>query len=157
MRLKYTVEKNNNTNELILKEYSEIEEEKYSLLNEIIYNQNKISSAVSKGEKNLLSILRTDNMYPPRVYAAKLSEMITKLLSSNRKTAIEIVVDDLDYVEKKWKRPRRARTQPVEIEEEPPDVDDAFEECTDNTCTLKSLEEKKPDIFEEMFPFDEVA
>ena len=37
-------------------------------------------------------------------------------------------------------------------------MDDAFEECKDNTCTLKNVEDNnKPDLMEVMFPFDEVA
>jgi hypothetical protein len=155
MRFKYIIEKND-TDEVLLKEYTEIEEERYSLLNEMVYDQNMISSAVSKGENHLLSILRTDNMYPPRVYAAKLSEMVTELLHSDKKKTVEIILDDLDFVDKKWKRSRRIRTQP--IEEEPLNMDDAFEECTDNTCTLKNeADNNKPDLMEEMFPFDEVA
>ena len=155
MRFKYIIEKNDQTDKLILKEYSEIEEDAYTLLNEMTYSQRVISAAVSKGEGELLSILRTDNMYPPRVYAAKLSGMVTELLSSDGKTSIEILVDDLDYVDKKWKRSRRMRTQP--IEEEHLDMDDEFEECMDNTCTLRNLKDENTDLMEEMFPFDEVA
>ena len=155
MRFKYTLEKNSQ-DKLIIREYTETDDELYSLQNEIAYDEHILSSAISKGENDLLSILRTDNLYPPRVYAAMLSDMVFEILNSDKKASMELVVDDLDYLDKKWKRPRRRRIEP--IEEEPLDADDAFEECTDNTCTLKNVEDNnKPDLMEEMFPFDEVA
>jgi hypothetical protein len=155
MRFKYTLEKESR-DKLVLKEYTETDGEIYSLQNEIAYDEHILSSAISKGENDLLSILRTDNLYPPRIYAAVLSDMVFEFLSSDNKTSMELIVDDLDYLDKKWKRPRRRRTEP--IEEEPLDADDAFEACADNTCTLKNVDENnKPDLMEEMFPFDEVA
>ena len=155
MRFRYILEKDIR-DKLILKEYTETDGEIYSLQNEMAYDEHILSSAISKGENDLLALLRTDNLYPPRVYAAMLSDMVLELLGSDNKTSMELIVDDLDYLDKKWKRPRRRRIEP--IEEEPLDADDAFEACTDNTCTLKDVEDNnKSDLMEEMFPFNEVA
>ena len=153
------MEKNNKANELILREYTEIDEEKFSLLNETIYSRKNLASAVSKGQRDLLLALRTENMYPPRVFSTQLSEMVTKLLSADKQKSMEITVDDLDHVDRRWKRSRRVRTQIFEEEptEEPIDVDDELEGCTDDTCILNNMEEKESDLVQEMFPFDEVA
>ena len=104
MRLKYTMEKKSKANELILREYTEIDEERYVLLNETIYNSEKIVSAVSKSERELLIALRTENMFPPDMFANRLFEMVTTLLNSKKRQCIEIVVDDLDYIDKKHKK-----------------------------------------------------
>ena len=119
MRLKYTMEKKSKVNELILREYTEIDEENFVLLNETIYNPGKIASAVSKSERELLIALRTENMFPPNIFASRLFEMVTTLLNSKKRHFIEIVVDDLEYVDKKHKKFKR-QVEPIEIEEPSP-------------------------------------
>ena len=156
MRLKYTMEKKSKANELILREYTGIDEERYVLLNETIYNSEKIVSAVSKSERELLIALRTENMFPPDMFANRLFEMVTTLLNSKKRQCIEIVVDDLDYIDKKHKKIKR-RVEPIEFETEPTDVDELLEECTDDTCSLNNGDDNETDVFQEMFPFDEVA
>jgi hypothetical protein len=148
------MEKKSKANELILKEYTEIDEEKFILLNEARYQSNKIASAVSKSQRELIVALRTENMFPPDIFANRLFEMVTTLLNSQKRNFIETIVDDLDYVDKKRKKFKR-RVEP--IQEEPIDVDELLEECTDDTCSLNNGDEKAPDLVQEMFPFDEVA
>jgi len=153
MRLKYTIEKNNKANELILREYTAIDGERFTILNESTYNRKKIETAVSKGEKSLLSALRTDNLYPPSTFAVRLSQLVMELLHSRERNELEIVVDDSDHLDKKWKKRRRL----APIEEEPLEAEDVLGECTDETCTLNENGDKDSEVLQEVFPFDEVA
>ncbi|MBW1696744.1 MAG: hypothetical protein JRH18_03845 [Deltaproteobacteria bacterium] len=153
MRYKYKLEKNDKANELVLQEYGEVDEDRFELLNEATYDQQKIASSALKGETDLIKTLRTENMYPPSIFSKKLFEMTTELLNSENRKAIETLIDDLDYTD----RGKRFRRRKEPIEEELLEIEDVLKECTDEICSLNDTEEKESDLIREMFPFDEVA
>ena len=123
----------------------------FSLLNEAVYDKKAISSVMKRGMKALIGTLRTQNMYPPLKFTEKIADAVSEVLKSKKNPSIEIILDDMEFVDKKQRRRRIA----VPVEEEPVEVDDLMEECPDETCTIKSDEEKS-DI-NQVFPLDEVA
>jgi len=157
MRIKYIVEKKDKNNELILREYMENDQDTFSLLNEAAYDKRTISSAKKSGVKALISALRTQNMYPPLKFAEKIADSVSEVLKSKKNPSVEIVFDDMELVDKKQRR----RRIPVPVEEEsvelddPGEIDDLMEECSDETCSIK-LDGELSDL-DKVFTIDEVA
>jgi hypothetical protein len=79
MKQKYLIFKNDEKNELIIKEFLEINKEMFSLACEETYDNNDIESAIAKDKKHLVSVLRTNNMYPVWLYAEKTQEEVIAL------------------------------------------------------------------------------
>lgn len=151
MRLKYIVEKKDKNNALILMEYMEDDRDRFSLLNEAVYDKKTISSAKKRGVKALIGVLRTQNMYPPAKFAQKIADTVSEVLKSKKNPSMEIILDDMEFVDKK----RRRRRIAVPVEEESVEADDLMEECSDETCTIKPDGEQSD--LNQVFPFDEVA
>lgn len=149
MKLKYIVEKKDKNNELILREYVENNQDTFSLINEAVYDKRTISSAKKGGVKAIIGALRTQNMYPPLKFSEKIADAVSDVLKSKKNPSMEIILDDMEFVDKKLRRKRIA----VPVEEESVevddllDVDDSMEECSDDENSNLN----------EVFPFDEVA
>ncbi|MBC8198582.1 MAG: hypothetical protein ISS67_05390 [Desulfobacterales bacterium] len=94
MKQKYLILKNNEKNELIIREFLEINKEMFSLVCEETYDNNDIESAIAKDRKELVSILRTNNMFPVWLYADKLAESIISMYGTEYKEPIKLLFDD---------------------------------------------------------------
>ena len=71
MKQKYLIFKNSEKNELIIREFAELNKEKFTLLCEEAYDDEMIKVAIEKGVNTLISKLKTQNMYPIGHYAKK--------------------------------------------------------------------------------------
>jgi len=72
MKQKYHIFINYKKNELLIKEFAELEKiDVYTLLCEEIYDVENIKSAMSEGKKALITAIRSINFYPPALYAEK--------------------------------------------------------------------------------------
>jgi len=157
MRFKYIVEKKDKNNALVLREYLENDWDRFSLLNETVYDKKTISAANQRGMKALIGALRTQNFYPPLKFTEKIADAVSGLLKSKKNPSLVIHLDDMEFVDKKQRRRRIA----VPVEEESIEVDDLMEsddlmeECSDETCTIKP--EGEQSNHNKVFPFDEVA
>lgn len=100
MKQKYVILKNDEKNELIIREFLEINKEMFSLVCEETYDNNDIESAVAKGGKALVSVLRTNNMYPVGLYADKLAESIISMYGTEYKEPIKLFFDDAESFSK---------------------------------------------------------
>ena len=103
MKHKYFIIKDNEKNELIIREFAELEKSDFSLLYEVAFGNEKIESAISKGKNALISAIRTQNMYPPIIYAEKITESIVQLYDSKNDQSIELFFDDKDFLAKNLK------------------------------------------------------
>jgi hypothetical protein len=65
MKQKYTIIKDSKNKQLIVREFAELDKEILSLLCEETYEQKVILAAIKKGKEDLISALRTNNLYPP--------------------------------------------------------------------------------------------
>ena len=74
MKQKYVILKNNKENELIIKEFAELNKDTFTLMCEETFHDKLIESAINKGSQALIATLRTKNMYPNGIYAAKIAE-----------------------------------------------------------------------------------
>jgi hypothetical protein len=127
MRQKYVVLRDDEKNELHIQEFAELDKEILSLLCGETYNIDSVKSAAAEGKTALIAALRTQNMYPPGIYANKIADTVTELLKAqNGQSAAEVFLDDLDYVTR-----GRVETEMVEdIDEEAADIDDLLVDDT---------------------------
>lgn len=139
MKQKYLILKNDEKNELTIQEFAELEKQyEYTLLCEETYNGGTIISAISEGMQALISTLRTINLYPPGLIAAKIAESVMNLYNSTSDQSIELFFDDRDFLSKDWKKSEDVDA----IEDEPGEFDETPEqepeELEDNNA-IKNL------------------
>ncbi|MDI6687873.1 MAG: hypothetical protein QME06_06585 [Desulfobacterales bacterium] len=147
MKQKYLILRNDEKNELIIKEFLEINKEIFSLVCEETYNNNDIESAVAKGEKHLVSVLRTDNIYPVGLYADKLAESIIRMYGTGHKEPIKLFFDDAISFSKK----KEDSIDLEDVEDKIPGDDELFEDDFDdhkilkNVCSIKVADDEIDD------------
>ena len=98
MKQKFLISKENDQKKLIIKEFAELDKEKLSLLCEEEYDNKIIKSAVSQGKEALIAELRTNNMYPPGVYAEKIAQAVIDIFGSKDSQSIELSFNDIDLL-----------------------------------------------------------
>ena len=126
MKLKYLILNNDDQKELIITEFAELKDKEASLL--LVkekYDVKAIDFAINKGTKALISVLRTENLYPPSLYADKIAESVITM-SREKKQSIELFFDDIDLLtkNKKEKEPEPFR----EIEKGSSEIDELLED-----------------------------
>jgi len=121
MKQKFLISKENDKKKLIIKEFAELDKERLSLLCEEEYDNKIINSAISQGKEALISELRTNNMYPPGVYAEKIAQAVIDIFGSKDSQSIELSFNDIDLLIK---------------EQEPSEDIDKIESVTDEIDEL---------------------
>jgi hypothetical protein len=100
MRQKYVILKNDEKNELILRAFTEIDNTGLVLACEETYDEKIIKSTIPKGKNALISILRTQNIYPPGLYAEIIAESVMELYNSKNINTKELLFDDMTFLKK---------------------------------------------------------
>jgi hypothetical protein len=110
MRQKYHIFKNDEKNELFIKEYAvvdgkpkrgelpKIHEENFSLLCEQIYDARAIKSSISGGKESLISLLRNPHFFPVHQYIQKIADTVISLYASEDKESMVLIFDDTDLL-----------------------------------------------------------
>ena len=98
MKQKFLISKENDQKKLIIKEFAELDKERLSLLCEEEYDNKIIKSAILQGKETLISELRTNNMYPPGVYAEKIAQAVIDIFGSKDSQSIELSFNDIDLL-----------------------------------------------------------
>jgi hypothetical protein len=110
MKQKFIIKNNSSKSELNIKEYVNLNREyknnlvksnqdSFSLLCEETYDKERIVSAIEKGRKNLVSVLRTDNMYPIIIYAEKIADSVIELYNTGNNLSVELFFDDKEFLD----------------------------------------------------------
>ena len=94
MKQKYVIEKADNGDDIVVKEYAELDKETLSLLCEESYAAADLTAAQRRGKTALIEAIRTNNMYPPGFYADQIADAITGLIDSDATPSIELFFDD---------------------------------------------------------------
>lgn len=134
MKQKYLISKENDQKKLIIKEFAELDKEKLSLLCEEEYDNKIIKYAISQGKEALISELRTNNMYPPGIYAEKIAQAVIDIFESKDSQPIELSFNDVDLLIKEQEASE-------EIDEIESVVDDDIDELIGDDLKEK-LEDK---------------
>lgn len=112
MRQKYVIEKINDTNKLVIKEFGELESGTFSLTCEESYNAEGIAAALDKGKAYLISALRTQNFFPTSFFVTQLAEAVEGVfLSESSAGPVELILNDADLIQEKME------AEEVEVEE----------------------------------------
>jgi len=133
MKQKYLIINDKKNKQIKIQEYAELNKEMLSLLCEEAYDYKTIKSATAAGTDTLIAALRTNNLYPPGIYAEKIASAVTELLKSKDKESIELFFDDVNLLAKK----RGSAKVTKQLEDDTADLDEMLDDDYDET-----LEEK---------------
>ena len=139
MKQKYLISKEDDQKKLIIKEFAELDKEMLSLLCEEEYDNKIIKSAISKGKEALISELRTNNMYPPSVYAEKIAQAVIDIFNSKDSQSIELSFNDVDLLIKE----QAPSEDTDEIESIADDIDELIGDDLEKKTIDKNAVEKK--------------
>ena len=111
MKQRYHISRDEKTSELKIEEYaviagnikrheiSAIARNDFTLLCTETYEGKAIKKAISEGKEALVTILRTDNLYPIGTYADVIAESVMEIYGNNEHFSKELLFDDLDLFE----------------------------------------------------------
>ena len=129
MKQKYAIIRDDDQKTLVVREYAELDKEMMSLLCEETYSQDLISTAVEQGTQAVINAIRTNNMYPPTMFAQAIAEAITGILSEGGNPSAELFFDDKELFNQEIPAPSEESDEEVE---EDVDVDDLLDDTLDD-------------------------
>ena len=140
MKQKYLIINDKKNKQFKIQEFAELNKEMLSLLCEETYDYVTIKSAVSAGKEALISTLRTNNFYPPGIYAEKIAAAVFQLHKSKAEEPVELFFDDINLLIKKRKSPESSGSgQPSD---DSADLDDMLEDDFDDDYSEKDRVKK---------------
>ena len=144
MKQKYSIIKDNENNQLIIREFAELDKEKLSLLCEEAYENDLIKTAINSGKDTVISTLRTNNLYPVSKYAQRIADAVIDLYASKDKESVDLLFDDIELLTEELDPEEAA----AGTKDESADLEDLLEDDFDDTF------EEKNEI-KEFSPIDE--
>ena len=139
MKQKFSIQKNDTEQQLIIRESAELDKDTMSLLCEVTFQADTIKSAMATGREALIAALRTRNMYPPRTYAEMIADAVQNLYQSPDSDTAELVFNDLDLLS----HARVSTTVLDDIKDEAGEIDelldDDFDDDYDETTDIKKI------------------
>jgi hypothetical protein len=115
MKQKYAIIRDDDQKTLVVREYAELDKEMMSLLCEEVYPQDVMLAAVKEGHQAVVDAIRTNNMYPPTIFAEPIAQAIEGLFAEEGKVSAELFFDDKELFVQ-------------EVEEEAAEVDEDVDE-----------------------------
>jgi len=134
MKQKYLIINDKKNKQFKIQEFAELNKETLSLLCEEAYDYKTIKSAVSHGKDALISTLRTNNLYPPGIYAEKIAHALVQLHKSKDEESVELFFDDINLLAKK----RQSAEITEQLEDDSADLDEMLEDEFDENFPEKN-------------------
>ncbi|MGD8990829.1 MAG: hypothetical protein PVI00_05170 [Desulfobacterales bacterium] len=128
MKQKYSIVRDDKNNQLIIREFAELDKQILSLLCEETYNSNMIHAAIKQGSSHLISALRTNNLYPPGIYAAKIAESVMQLYATKSQESVDLFFDDLELLAVESRSDPEPDDEEKPVEERSEDVNELLED-----------------------------
>ncbi len=125
MKQKYEIVRDDEKNQLVLREHAELDKDIMSLLCEQTYAQADVEEAIKNGPQALMNVLRTKNMYPPGYYLERIAAAIVEITGQGDKTSAELVFDDLEFL---TREEQKTDVLTNIMEDESSDLDDLLED-----------------------------
>lgn len=155
MKHKYTISKDDDRDQLIIKEYAELDKEILTLVCEAAYEIDQVDASIEKGKTALIATLRTPNFYPAGAYADKLADTVIEYNRSGNPEPVEVVFDDTQLIPKD-----RVRIEPAEdVESDDSEIDDLiedeFDEAYDGKAGIDNVNSSIKVVDPEYDDFDE--
>jgi hypothetical protein len=139
MKQKFIIQKNDDERQLIVQEYAELDKDILSFICEERHDLTRIESALKGGREALIAELRTDNMYPPILYAQAIADVIIQKLTDEERREHEVVFDDDSYIRKDQRRVGEHE----DADEEDSDLEDLLDEDLDDEDLDDEYDDKK--------------
>ncbi len=110
MKQRYFISRDKKTSELTIQEYaavvgnmkrfeiSSLTKEDFTLLCTESYEGKSVKKAISQGKEALVSILRTDNLFPIGIYVNIIADSVIELYEKDGNLSKELLFDDLDLL-----------------------------------------------------------
>ena len=125
-----------------------------SLLCEETYDQDAIATAVKNGRQAVIDAIRTNNMYPPTIFAEPIAKAIEGLLEEGGNSSAELFFDDKEFFIKETEvvadEPEEDVDDEVAVDELlEDDIDDDFgddEVLTDLKSSLQVADDDTSDV-----------
>ena len=133
MKQKYLILNDKATKQIKIQEFAELNKQMLSLLCEEAYDYKIIKSAISAGKDELIAALRTNNMYPPGIYAEQIAEAVINLHKSKKQESVELFFDDINLLTESRKTSKVAK----QVEDEPAALDDMLEDDYEDSYNEK--------------------
>jgi hypothetical protein len=124
MKQKYTIVRDDKNKQLIIREFAELDKEILSLLCEETYDEKRIRAAIRSGKEELIAALRTNNLYPPGIYADKIADAVKNLYATKAKESEDLFFDDLELLAKEPK----VEADKEQVKKDSEDLDEVLEE-----------------------------
>lgn len=143
MKQKYTIVRDDENKQLIIREFAELDKEMLSLLCEETYDSKVIRAAIKSGKGDLISTLRTNNLYPPGIYAEKIADAVKELYVGKGKESEDLFFDDLELLTVQSKPASQdVEAAPVDDQDEDIDelLDDVFESKYEDKNKISKLD-----------------
>lgn len=142
MKQKYAIIRDVKNKQLIVREFAELDKEILSLLCEETYEEKRIRAAIRKGREELIAALRTNNLYPPGIYAKKIADAVKEVYTTKGKDSVELFFDDLELLAQANKPEAKAAKEPIEKPDAEMDelLEDDFESEYENEDPPKKLD-----------------
>jgi len=134
MKQKYLIINDRKNKQFKIQEFAELNKERLSLLCEEAYDYKTIKSAVSSGKDVLISTLRTNNLYPPGIYAEKIAYAVVQLYKSKDEESVELFFDDINLLAKK----RKSSEITEQLEDDSANLDGMLEDDFDDDLSEKN-------------------
>jgi len=140
MKQKYLIINDRENKRIKIQEFAELNKEMLSLLCEETYEYKILKSAIASGTETLITALRTNNLYPPEIYAEQIASAVAELYKSKDRDTLELFFDDVNLLEKN--RAAAEITQQLgddssELEEM---LEDDYQETYEDKVDLKKIE-----------------
>ena len=157
MKIKYILERDDETGQLTIKEYGELDKDLMSLLCAETFGRDVIDAAIQEGLSPLISALRSDNLYPPGSHVKKIAESVMSMYAPEGQETVNIVFDDKDIMLKERKKAEQLEALKEDVDLDLEDEADGLDELLDNgdikikntTTSFKIADEESVDIDEE--------
>ena len=133
MKQKYLILNDKENKQIKIQEFAELNKETLSLLCEESYGYQTIKSAISAGKDELIATLRTNNMYPPGIYALQIADAVIDLHKSKEQDSVELFFDDMNLISK-TRKPIKIVEQ---VEDDSVDLDDMLDDEYDDSFSEK--------------------
>ena len=129
MKQKYIIKKDDTKNILVIKEYAELDKEITSFMGEQEYDREDIIRGIAGGSDELVKVLRNHDFYPPQLIVDKIVEKITEIYDADTNDAVELLLNDVDFLVKDEPKEQPA----IPKIEEDVDDDDAVDDLLDES------------------------
>jgi len=98
MKQRFSISRNTGGEQIVIKEYAELDKGVYSLLCEESYAIQAVQAALAKGPGYVITLLRTESFFPTSYFAEKLTASLDAYLKQENGDPINIEADDAECI-----------------------------------------------------------